>query len=1188
MTDIISTGIAIDSSDAVKAKQDLDNLAGAGDKVDGALSKIDQAGARTGKTLATLSQNTRKVAETSAQMVAQMQQLNTAQGRQEALLKSIGSSFAGLTAAIKGATTATQAQAKAAADSAKATSGEAIAAKQAAQAAREQQRAADQAAAAKASAVAAADRYIQKLRDEVQLHGASRSAIEAHRSAQMGLTAEQQKMASVLGGQLDALNKNKNALSLTQQAAIGVGSAMATAFVVKRVYDFADALFQASVNAQRIKTTLQFATGDSAKEFAYVTKLADDLGLQLTSTAQAYASFAAASKGTALEGEGARKVFESISKAAAVMGLSSEQASGALLALQQMVSKGTVQAEELRGQLGERLPGAFQIAAKAMGVTTAELGKMLEQGQIVASDFLPKFADALNAYLGDAPEKAANRLDASVNRMDNAWERLKRSLGDSGFSESMAGQYNILTDAFNGVSEAIDGAKREGDGFVGQMLAATGAVASFLNPLNAVSYSAQSSGEKLKEAEARLSALQARAKQGIDVHVQMGRLEELIAKLREAKAAADAAGGASVAGGGRGSVNPPTAAQIATRQAAFQGDLGAYLNDNSRQTKAQIREEEYAKARKKNADLVTRAEGDQNAILKLQAALKTEIANIDEKYKDKKGAGAGVERATDRSQLRSDLEAIQREQESKVDRNANTQRLLEAQRSAGLVDEQDYYAKRLELLQSDDRAQEQSLQDQIARLQKESFAGKNATKDQIDNQNKIDELRAKLTKTQEAAATNEQVLSIQATSALNQQRAALVSARQAAQDYLDTTQRGYDRQIAGIGKGTEARGFDSGISQIEERYEQQRQNIQSQRAQAQALAGGTLTAQVQKQFDDQLALQDEFQGKSIDAFKRYYAAQKEAQSNWLNGATEALQNYIDEASNASKRAEDLVTQGLSGLNESITDALWDGDLDSFKEFGDRIGKQILSGIVEQQFTKPIAEWLQGSLKDDGSIVSQLLGGLTSTKGTGENWLGSLLGTGKKGDAAGSDPLGDFIGKLGIGDAAGAASTASMAASATAATVSLTSLAAAAGAAALAMGGSSISSALGIANSVGASGGDSLGSLIGLMGWADGGFTGPGAKYQPAGIVHAGEYVVNAENTRRLGLGFLERLNKRGYSDGGYVRNIAAGSLGGASSTPMRGGDTYISVPVEGRVDRETRNQIANRLSLQQRKAGRLQ
>jgi tape measure domain-containing protein len=551
MTNIISTGIAIDSSSAVKAKQDMENLASVGAKVDSALGKIEQGSGRTGKSLATLGSYAKEMASSSAQLVTQTQQLNSTQSRQEILLKQIGSSFATLTREIKESTAAAQAQGT-------------------------------------------------------------------------------------------ALDRNRAGLTGVQQAAAGLGSVMATAFAAKQVYDFADALYQASASAQRIKTTLEFATGNSAKDFAYVTKLADQMGLQFTDTARAFASFAAASKGTSLEGEGARKVFEAVSKAAAVMGLSSEQASGALLALQQMVSKGTVQSEELRGQLGERLPGAFQIAAKAMGVTTAELGKMLEKGEVVASDFLPKFAAALDAYVGGAAEKAANRLDASTNRMGNAFERLKQTAGDSGVASFMAGQYGILTDVMDSVSESMARAKAEGGGFASQMLAGSGAVLDFVNPLNGLSYSAQSAGAKLAEAEGRMKALQERAKAGIDVSVQMGRLQDLIRTLREAKVAADQVAGAPAVGGGRGSVNPETTVQMANRRREAEEERKAYLSDNSRQTKAQIREEEYAKAKTKNAALVARAEGDTNAILKLQAALKVELANIDDKNKDKKPRDTSV------------------------------------------------------------------------------------------------------------------------------------------------------------------------------------------------------------------------------------------------------------------------------------------------------------------------------------------------------------------------------------------------------------------------------------------------------------------------------------------------------------------------------------------------------------------
>lgn len=61
-------------------------------------------------------------------------------------------------------------------------------------------------------------------------------------------------------------------------------------------------------------------------------------------------------------------------------------------------------------------------------------------------------------------------------------------------------------------------------------------------------------------------------------------------------------------------------------------------------------------------------------------------------------------------------------------------------------------------------------------------------------------------------------------------------------------------------------------------------------------------------------------------------------------------------------------------------------------------------------------------------------------------------------------------------------------------------------------------------------GNFFSSLFGLF--ASGGYTGSGGKYTPAGIVHKGEFVINAASTRKLGLDFLNRLN--GYADGGYV------------------------------------------------------
>lgn len=69
------------------------------------------------------------------------------------------------------------------------------------------------------------------------------------------------------------------------------------------------------------------------------------------------------------------------------------------------------------------------------------------------------------------------------------------------------------------------------------------------------------------------------------------------------------------------------------------------------------------------------------------------------------------------------------------------------------------------------------------------------------------------------------------------------------------------------------------------------------------------------------------------------------------------------------------------------------------------------------------------------------------------------------------------------------------------------------------------------------------SLIGanwgpVLSLADGGYTGPGGKYEEAGIVHRGEFVLSQSATRRIGVGVLNRMN-RGYADGGLVGDPSA-------------------------------------------------
>ncbi|EIG2611147.1 phage tail tape measure protein [Escherichia coli] len=92
---------------------------------------------------------------------------------------------------------------------------------------------------------------------------------------------------------------------------------------------------------------------------------------------------------------------------------------------------------------------------------------------------------------------------------------------------------------------------------------------------------------------------------------------------------------------------------------------------------------------------------------------------------------------------------------------------------------------------------------------------------------------------------------------------------------------------------------------------------------------------------------------------------------------------------------------------------------------------------------------------------------------------------------------------------------------------------------------SIGSAIGGAFGGGASAstGTAIQAAAANFHFATGGFTGTGGKYEPAGIVHRGEFVFTKEATSRIGVGNLYRL-MRGYAEGGYVG-------GAGSSAQMR-------------------------------------
>lgn len=216
---------------------------------------------------------------------------------------------------------------------------------------------------------------------------------------------------------------------------------------VNQITNFAKATFEAGRSIQATQKAFVEITGSTRgmqNEFKFLQELADKTGQNFYDLTGVYKGFLAASKGTNLEGEQTQRIFQSIVKASSTLGLTSENTRGALYAVQQMMSKGVVSSEELRQQLGERLPGAYNLLAEAMGVSVAQLQKMLAEGKVLSDEALPKLADVLEKRYSGVMASSTE----AVNKLNESWERFKISISDSGFADIAVAGMNALTTAF--------------------------------------------------------------------------------------------------------------------------------------------------------------------------------------------------------------------------------------------------------------------------------------------------------------------------------------------------------------------------------------------------------------------------------------------------------------------------------------------------------------------------------------------------------------------------------------------------------------------------------------------------------------------------------------------------------------------------------------------------------------------
>jgi tape measure domain-containing protein len=219
------------------------------------------------------------------------------------------------------------------------------------------------------------------------------------------------------------------------------------AFSIGSVVEFGKAVYKVSAEIQSLQVRLNSISGGNNQGMVAMqdlSKMANKLGLDFVGLADNFVQFVGAAKASGMEVRKAEQIFKSMSVAIAGSGANAETAKRAMTALTQMIGKGKISAEELRGQLGEAMPQAFGIMAKSLGVTTQQLDKMMADGKLLANDVLPKFAKEMEKAFGADAQKLAEGMQANVNRLNNAWQNYMATLGER-FYGSMGGA-QVLAD----------------------------------------------------------------------------------------------------------------------------------------------------------------------------------------------------------------------------------------------------------------------------------------------------------------------------------------------------------------------------------------------------------------------------------------------------------------------------------------------------------------------------------------------------------------------------------------------------------------------------------------------------------------------------------------------------------------------------------------------------------------------
>ena len=226
------------------------------------------------------------------------------------------------------------------------------------------------------------------------------------------------------------------------------------------------------MQAQALAMTAVMGSQEAGNQQSqWVKNLANNVGMDYRQVAPSYNKMLASGQTSGMSTKSVQNIFQGVSEYGRVMGLDSDTMKGSMRAIEQMMNKGQVMSEELKGQLAERMPGAISAMAEAagFGADKESVGKLfdaMQKGTVKSADVLEKFGNilAVRARSGGALDKAKTSTAAEQARMNNSFTDAVVKFAEGGFDKGMANFFRAMA---QGMEKALPGVENLGNAFEG-------------------------------------------------------------------------------------------------------------------------------------------------------------------------------------------------------------------------------------------------------------------------------------------------------------------------------------------------------------------------------------------------------------------------------------------------------------------------------------------------------------------------------------------------------------------------------------------------------------------------------------------------------------------------------------------------------------------------------------------------